>query len=160
MDLLPIVKDVGFPVALCIVLIYAIKVQNSQLVRAFTDRIKTLEGVVESQGAEIQAHRKEIASLQREMLRRADEYATTLKDVANRYSKVVSEHDRWVREAFTVLSRLVDTMQMRPCMLDRYDPHPHQPLTTRTPSSSEIPPPPQTPTDPTKDETRPHHVHG
>lgn len=146
MDLLSLVKDVGFPVALCVVLIYAIKQQNAQLVRAFTDRIKTLEAVVEEQG-------EEIAELQRDRLRRADEYAHTLKDIAGRYAKVVTDHDAWSKQAFALLSRLIDAWQVRPCMVDRYEPHaaPRKP-----PSSSDLPAPPSA----DKAETRPLHAHG
>lgn len=158
MDLLPLIKEVGFPVALCVVLIYAIKQQNSQLVKAFTDRIRTLEGVVEGQGESIENLRKESNNLQREMLRRADEYGHTLKDIAGRYAKVVTDHDAWSKQAFALLSRLIDVWQTRPCMGDRYDPHPAHPAQVpvapmKTPSSAELPPPPK------NVETDSHHAH-
>jgi hypothetical protein len=137
--LLPIVKEFGFPVALCIVLLFAIRQQNAQLVKAFTDRIKVLEKVVEEQG-------EEIVVIQNDRMHRADEYAHTLRDIAARYAKVVTDHDAWSKQAFALLSRLIDVWQMRPCMADRYEPHtqaPVQPPTQKVPSSAEIPAPPQ-----------------
>lgn len=153
MDILPLIQQVGFPIALCVVLIYAIKAQNAQLVKAFTDRIKTLETVVEEQG-------ERIIKLEADRLRRADDYAQTLKDIAGRYAKVVTDHDAWSKQAFALLSRLIDVWQERPCMADRYDPHDHRPQTIRTPSSSEIPAPPRNPVDPSKADTEVHREHG
>jgi hypothetical protein len=134
-SLIPVVKEFGFPVALCVVLLLAIRQQNAQLVKAFTDRIKVLEKVVEEQG-------ERIIKLEADRLRRAEEYAQTLKDIAARYAKVVTDHDAWSKQAFALLSRLIDVWQTRPCMIDRYEPHPAQPQ-TRVPSSAEIPTPPR-----------------
>jgi hypothetical protein len=146
-SLLPLLKEFGFPVALCVVLLLAIRQQNGQLVKAFTDRIKTLERVVQEQGETIELHRHEINKLQAEMLRRADEYGHTIKDVASRYAAVIRDHNAWNQKMMDVLARLVDSIQIRPCMMDGYAPHPHHP--SKVPSSSEIPAPPihEAPTD-------------
>ena len=45
MDLHAFVKDFGFPVALCIVLLYAIRHMAATLVKAYTDRISALEAL-------------------------------------------------------------------------------------------------------------------
>ena len=135
MDILPLLKEFGFPVALCVVLLLAIRQQNGQLVKAFTDRIKTLESVVRDQGVKI-------ADLESDRIRRADEYAQTLKDVAARYATVVREHNAWNQRMMDVLSRLVDSIQIRPCMMERYEQHESR-VHQKVPSSSEIPAPPR-----------------
>lgn len=140
MDLLAIFKDFGFPVALCVVLLLAIRHMMRTLVKAYTDRIGALErAVVDLQ----QRH----AAAQADIVARSDRHAHDLKQVAERYAKVVQDHDAWTKQAFGILSRLIDAWQSRPCMFDPHSPPPPEPPLTRrsTPSSTELPPPPEPP---------------
>lgn len=145
----PLLKEFGFPLVLCGVLMWAIKHMAKQImaeskahINALKDRVDTLESIVTAQG-------QEIHNLQEDRLRRADEYARTLKDIAGRYSKVVTDHDAWSKQAFALLSRLIDIWQVRPCMLDRMTPAgdhaPGSALQPKTPipSSAEMPTPPR-----------------
>lgn len=140
--LLPILKDFGFPIALCIVLLLAIRHQNAALVKAYTDRILVLEKIVK-------ANTDEIHELQAERIKRADEYGHTLKDMAIRYSNTIRDHDQLMKSALNVLRQLTDAVAARPCMADPpYHPHPLAHKVIRTPSSSEIPADPsKSPTD-------------
>lgn len=140
--LLPILKDFGFPIALCVVLLLAIRQQNAQLVKAYTDRILTLERIVK-------VNTDQIHELQAERIRRADEYGHTLKDMALRYANTIRDHDALMRTALDVLRRLTDAIAVRPCMIDsHYQPHPQARPAVKVPSSDEIPADPaKAPTD-------------
>ena len=96
-------KEFGFPVALCGVLLLTIRWQNSQLVKASTalvrahaERIEVLEGIVSRQG-------REIAELQADRLRRADEYANDLKSAAVRYASAVRDFYGWMDKAWSFI---------------------------------------------------------
>jgi hypothetical protein len=135
--LLPILKDFGFPIALCVVLLFAIRQQNAALVKAYTDRISVLERLVK-------INSDKIDELELDRIRRADEYGHTLKDMAVRYGNILRDHDQLTREMLAFLRRLADSvgvMASRPCMHDT--PAPHRP-SVKVPSSAEIP------ADPTK----------
>jgi len=137
--ILPILKDFGFPIALCCALLWAISRQNSQLVKAYTDRIGTLEKIVKSLT-------EKVDELERDRIRRADEYGHTLKDLALRWSTTIREHNDLTRSTLAILRKLTDSITVRPCMMDRYEPHHHP--TPRPPSSDELPrDPSQKPTD-------------
>lgn len=156
-DLIPLLKEFGFPIVLCGVLMWAIfhmakrlaaeskahiasiKDQHEQFVASLTDqnkrlitalntRIDTLEKVLEERDDTIKA-------LHSDRLKRSDSYATDIKDVMSRYAKVLAEHDAWSKQAFGLLSRLIDAWQDRPCMY-----RPHAP--SKPPSSADLPSPP------------------
>lgn len=101
--LLPVLKEFGFPVALCVVLLLAIRYQNKQLQKAsaqlnaaLASRITVLEGVASTQAAQI-------AALEADRLKRADEYARSLEHVATRYATAVREWHSWMDKAWTFL---------------------------------------------------------
>lgn len=100
---LPVLKEFGFPVVLCGVLLLMIRWQNSQLVkggaalvRAHAERIEVLEGIVSRQG-------REIAELQADRLRRADAYAEELKAAAVRYVAAVREFHAYMDKAWAFI---------------------------------------------------------
>lgn len=145
MDILAIFKDFGFPVALCAVLLLAIRHMAQTLVKAYTDRIKALENAV----SDLQA---KYAVAQADIVVRSDRHAAELKAVAERNAKVIQDHDAWTKQAFSILSRLIDSWQARPCLYRGDDPtpapEPSSSVTRRnTPSSAELPPPPEPPTE-------------
>lgn len=130
--LIPILKDFGFPIALCIALILAIRQQNAQLVKSFTDRIATLEKIVKSNAERIE-------ELEFDRIRRADEYGHTLKDMALRYGNIVRDHDALTRDMLGVLRRLTDSVGMMANRLGLDDtPVPHR-RAVKVPSSAELP---------------------
>lgn len=131
-QLLTVVQKFGFPVALCVVLLLAIRHQNAQLVKAYTDRISLLEDLIRSQGEKIE-------KLQKESVERSIEYANSLKDIAGRYASSTREVFGCIREILPVLRRLVDSINTRPCM---HDYHPTV-APSRPPSSDDLPPPPR-----------------
>jgi hypothetical protein len=128
--LIPILKEFGFPIALCGLLLIAISRQNAQLVKAYTDRIGTLEKIV-------RGLTEKVDELERDRIRRADEYGHTLKDLALRWSTTIREHNDLTRSTLAILRKLTDSITIRPCMMDRYEPHVYP--TPRPPSSDEIP---------------------
>jgi hypothetical protein len=100
---LQILKEFGFPIALCVVLLLAIRFQNAQLQKAFAamaraqaDRIGVLEGIVTAQD-------QRIRGLEDDRLRRADEYAQSLRDVVTRYAAAVQEWHAWMDQAWRFL---------------------------------------------------------
>lgn len=131
MDLMPFLKEFGLPVALCVVLILAVRHQNNQLRAAFAalvkeqaDRIGVLEGITAAQG-------KRIKELEDDRLRRADEYANSLRDIATRYASAVREWHAWMGKAWDSLMALANRGG---------DYLPHHQHSTPTP-----PPPPREP---------------
>ena len=132
--LLPILKDFGFPICLCIALLWAIRTQNGQLVKAYTDRIRALEGLVNDLREQVQALQVEIQRQNTDRLRESREYGHTLKDVATRYATTIRDHDQLMRETLPVMRRLTDAV----ADLLRHDYHPHH-APTKIPSSAEIP---------------------
>jgi len=143
--ILPFLREFGFPVALCITLLLAIRQQNMSLVKAYTDRISVLEKLVK-------VNTDKIEELESDRLRRSDEYGHTLKDMAIRYGQTIRDHDNLMREVMAVLRRLVDSIAIRPCMADDlYTPHPKP---HPTPTSRDLP------KDPTKETTARFHNGG
>jgi hypothetical protein len=142
--LLPALKEFGFPIALCIALLWAISALNRQLVKAYTDRIRVLEGLVNSLS-------EKVADMEADRIRRADEYGHTLKDLAVRWSSTIRDHNDLTRSTLDVLRRLTDSITGRPCLAsDEPSPHPHpgRPAVRRPPSSADLPcDPTQAPTD-------------
>ena len=132
--IIPILKDFGFPVALCGVLLLAMKHMQAQLTKAYIDRINTLEGIVKTLS-------KEVDELQSDRLRRSEEYAHSIKDIAGRFGTMVREsHEMWkqVLAALRTIAAEMQHMSGRPCQAQPdYDPHPA--ARTRTPSHIDIP---------------------
>ena len=128
--ILPLVKDFGFPVALSVVLLWAIRSQNAQLVKAYTDRIVTLEGIVRTLT-------RKVDELEADRLRRADEYAHGLKAVAERAGEQAREFTRTIRELLPLLRSLVESINARPCQRNDYWPSPTPP--PRAPSAADVP---------------------
>ena len=136
--LLPILKEFGFPIALCVVLLLAIRKQNGDLVKAYTDRITVLERIVKSQGDKID-------DLERDRLRRAEEHGHTLKGIALAWSKSAADTSEVIRNTLAVIRKLCDSITGLHRALDQYVPHP-------------VPPPPgshEVPADPAKRDTHP-----
>lgn len=133
MDYVTILKEFGFPIALCAALLWAITRQNQMLVKAYTDRIKVLEGLVHSLG-------EKVAELEADRIRRSDEYGHTIKDLALRWSTTLRDHNELTRAILEHLRRLTDAIVSQPCQ---------QMAGRKAPSSSELPPAPpaQAPTD-------------
>jgi hypothetical protein len=129
MDLISIFRDFGFPIALCIALLWAVKAQNTQLVHSYTDRITTLENLVKSLTGKVD-------ELESDRIKRADEYGHTLKSIAIAWATVNRESNELQRSSLAVLRRLCDSLQ-------DYHPTPK----TAMPTSREVP------ADPTKQET-------
>lgn len=130
--LLSILKDFGFPVALCGALLWAIMRQNAMLVKSYTDRISTLERVVR----ELQ---NKLADLEDSRLKQANDYASSLREIASRYAAVIRDHNGWNEKITVVLANLVDSIRFTPCRMQ----HEHQPHSLpRSPSSADIPAPP------------------
>jgi len=99
--ILPVLREFGFPIALCAVLLLAIRFQNAQLAKAYAqlvaahmDRIRTLEGIVCRQGERIEG-------LEADRIRRADEYATSLKDVAGRCASALRDMSAWMDKVWS-----------------------------------------------------------
>ena len=128
--IIPLLKEFGFPIALCAVLLWAIRAQNAQLVKAYTDRISTLERIVKSLTDKVD-------ELERDRIRRSDEYGHTLKGIALCWSTHSKETNEVLRGSLKVLRELCE------CMRD-FRPHDHRP-----PSPSDVP------ADPAKRETHP-----
>ncbi len=135
MDIITILKEFGFPIALCALLLWAIMRQNAQLVKAYTDRIGTLERIVNRLTDKVN-------ELEQDRIRRSDEYGHTLKNIAVNWSAATKETNEVTRTALAVMRRLCDSINLRPCMRDM-EPHP---IPQRTPSSAEIPADPPKPT--------------
>lgn len=132
-SLLPLLKDFGFPVALCGVLLLAVRYQNAQLQKAaqelnaaLASRITILEGVTSAQALQI-------AALEADRLKRADEYARSLEHIATRYATAVREWHAWMDKAW---SFLVSVLSRRPA--GEY--HPYD-----APAAPPIPPEPPKP---------------
>ena len=118
MDILAILQQFGFPIALCAVLLLAIRQQNRQLVRSYTDRINTLEAIVKTQGEKIDV-------LQNQMVERTQEYANSLKDIAGRYASATHEVFATMRDILPVLRQLVRSIRETPCRYEQeHRPHP------------------------------------
>lgn len=149
MDIVSIIQQFGFPITLCVVLLLAIRQQNGTLVKAFTDRIRTLENIVKEQGIKI-------AELEQDRIRRADEYGHTLKDVAVRYASVIRDHDTVIRETLGVLRRLTDAVTTRPCMVDAFADF----APSKWAKASKLPTSADLPADPSKLETDRFHNGG
>lgn len=99
--LLPVLKDFGFPVALCALLLWAIRSQNTQLVKAYTDRIGTLERIVRDLTGKVD-------ELERDRIRRADEYGHTLKGIALSWANATKETNEVVRGSLAVQRKVCD----------------------------------------------------
>lgn len=135
--ILPILRDFGFPIALCVVLIIAIREMmlrlmkaHAETVRVQAERIDTLEEIVTT------LHTK-VDTLQTQQLSRAEEYGNSLKDVASRYATAIRDTNAWGREMTTALRRLADAVaELVKMTRKEYAPTP------RPPSSDEIPTPP------------------
>lgn len=125
---LPVLKEFGFPIGLCLLLLWAIRSQNAQLVKSYTDRISTLEHIVRDLTNKVE-------ELEQDRIRRADEYGHTLKDIALRWSAATRETNAVIKDTLMVMRRLCDSIKVRPCMMDAYKPHD----TPRPPSGAEIP---------------------
>jgi len=128
--ILPILKEFGFPVALCGVLLWAMRNMSMQLVKSYTDRIRVLEGIVNTLT-------EKVDNLERDRIRRADEYGHTLKGIALSWAAQSKETNELSRGSLKVLRELCE------CMKD-YHPHGH-----RTPKPGDVP------ADPAKRETHP-----
>jgi small-conductance mechanosensitive channel len=128
--LLPVLKEFGFPVALCAALLWAIRQQNMQLVKAYTDRISVLERMVKSLT-------EKVDDLERDRIQRADDYGQVLRSVIGSGNATARETNEVTRGSLAVLRKLCDALNARPC-LDV----PAQPRTPRPPSADEVPPDP------------------
>jgi len=130
--LAPLLRDFGFPVALCVALLWAIREQNRTLVKAYTDRIGTLERIVRDLTAKVD-------DLERDRIRRADEYGHTLKGIALSWANATKETNELVRGSLAVQRRVCDFIGG--LAHERAPPH------AVPPSSREVP------ADPTTDRT-------
>jgi hypothetical protein len=130
---LPLLKEFGFPIALCVALMWALRHQNAQLVKAYTDRIGTLERIVKTLT-------EKVDELERDRIRRADEYGHTLKAIAVSWSASTRETNDLTRSSLAVLRKLCDAVGA----CQGYHPHP----SPRPPTSGEVPADPsKVPTD-------------
>jgi len=100
-DLLPFLREFGFPVALCLVLLWAIRSQNTQLVKAYTDRIGTLELLVHDLSMKVD-------DLERDRIRRADEYGTTIRSMALSWASATKETNEVVKSSLSVQRKICD----------------------------------------------------
>lgn len=112
--LLPLLKEFGFPIALCVVLLLTIRHQNTQLakahesmVKALIERIRTLEGITDEL-------KKQVKDLEDDRIRRADEYAHSLKDVAGRYASAIRDFNSWMDKVWAIISRAMAEYQPHP----------------------------------------------
>lgn len=133
--IMQVLKEFGFPVALCAVLLLAIRKQNKdltdayqkhikQLTEAYCDRINTLETIVKDQGSKIDV-------LQNNMVDRTQEYANSLKDVAIRCANATHEVFATLREMLPVLRQMTRIMSKW---------HTDMPSLPPDPSTDRIPP--------------------
>lgn len=125
--LLPLLKEFGFPVALCAALLWAIRQQNLQLVKAYTDRIGVLERMVKSLT-------EKVDELERNRIQRADDYGQALRSVIVTGNATARETNEVLRGSLTVLRKLCDSLNARPC-LDA----PGRPATPRPPTAEDVP---------------------
>jgi hypothetical protein len=126
MDMLPLLKEFGIPTGFCVVLMFAIRkmylmstsssrLHYGDLIKAHTDRIKTLEEIVRKNTEQIQ-------SLNDDRARRADESGRSAKDLALSYAQALKEQRRFMQDNTLVLRELVKEVgrcQHRP----HEDPH-------------------------------------
>jgi len=137
--ILPILKEFGFPIALCAVLLWAIRAQNAQLVKAYTDRIGTLERIVKGLNDKVD-------ELEKDRIRRSEEHGHTLKGIAIAWSKSQADVSAVIKDTLVVIRKLCDSMGSLHRAIEHYQPHP---VTPRPPHAAEVP------ADPAKRETHP-----
>ncbi len=140
--LLSVLKEFGFPIALCVVLFYVIKHQNRLLVTSYTDRIRALESLTKDLAAKISA-------LEKDRIDRSDAFTKVLTDLVQKYQYTIAAHNVVTKDTLGVLRRLADDLGDRPCLgpaIKQPDGHRYE----RTPSSAEIPADPPTGLHPTQ----------
>lgn len=121
--LLPVLREFGFPIVLCIVLLWFIY-------RMVTDRFRLLEKIIAKQGAQLE-------DLEADRLRRADAHAHELEAVANQFASESKEMRRVIGELLNFIRRLTDALHERPCLDPDY--RPHHVRTPPPPSSDDVP---------------------
>jgi len=139
-EILPYIKDLGFPIALCVLLMWAIRVQYQQISTAYTDRISALESVVSKMSARME-------EMEADRMKRSDDYSASLRATSSQWSAQVRENHALLTQLLTVMRNLVDSMGTRPCMSE-YPPHSVHHHGRRVPSSADLPADPsKAPTD-------------
>lgn len=133
MDFLALAEKFGFPV-LCVI-------ACGWFIRWLVmDRIKALESAFKASLArEIEA--------QAERIKAADRFAKAMQDMAEKTTRALERNTAVAEKNQEVLSRLMDHLVARPCLIDHGEPRPHtlrqeaapalQPR--RTPSSTDLP---------------------
>ena len=133
MDFLGFDEKFGFPV-LCVI-------ACGWFIRWLVmDRIKALEGAYKASLA------REIDA-QAERIKAADRFANAMRDMAEKTTRALERNTAVAEKNQEVLSRLMDHLVARPCLIDHGEPRPHtlhqeaapalQPR--RTPSSADLP---------------------
>lgn len=143
MDLLPLLKDFGFPVALCGVLLLAVRHMFTTYDRAQKARI----GAIEAALAEEQARSRQTTT---DAAKRADEYSAVLQGLLSRHEASLAAHNNLTRQTLDILRRLVDALAARPCLVEDYRPHSAAPSPDARPS---VPPRREVPMDPVTERT-------
>lgn len=126
MDYSALLEKFGAPLVGCVVLIVALRWVVFQLVKELRERITTLERIARKQDEQIE-------DLQQDRLMRADQYASTTRDLASRVADAMRDHNRLTRDLLAVLRRVVDQVGGR-----------------HAPSSADIPAAPRADDDTTK----------
>ncbi len=143
-------KEFGFPIVLCAVLLLAIRWQNAALVKAYTDRIRALEGLV-------LVLTTKVDQLEQDRIKRADDYASTLKSIALAWSAATRETNEITRNVLSVLRKLCEsTATMAENLGSPSGQHPVRRPVTPVPHHSEVP---RDPAQPTTDRTSRDHNH-
>lgn len=129
MNIFDILKEFGFPIACAIIVGYAYW-------KAVSERIKKLEEIINKQG-------QTIGDLQNDRLKRAETYASTLKDITiklngtiREHSIALREHHSVIREQHVVLRDLIDNLRVLPCMTGEEE---TRQIRKKHPSSAELP---------------------
>lgn len=156
---IPLLKDYGLPLALCVVLMWAIWYLNGQIMRMVAERT----AVQDSQIKDLSSRLAKLEAVRAEELKAHGE---VMAGLSAQYASVIKEHSALVKDMLAVLRRLIDSLTARPCLHGapaEPQPHPHpapviqHPGRVRPPTSAELPPDPtQAPTEALTSKNRGH----
>lgn len=139
MDIAAFFKDFGFPLALCVVLIYGMKAMFKYLIEAHTDRIKKIEAILESQQLKMD-------SCERDRLKREQENAKDRETLVQQWATASHENRNILRATLEVNRQVIDMLRSRPCISDALEPQSRTTASNRHPSSADLPADPSVPT--------------
>jgi hypothetical protein len=122
------VKEVGLGVCSILVLVFSLRWLALRHAKALDTRVNILEGIIKDMKDDIASRDRRIEKLHELMLDRTVSYAHDMKCLAMQILDDNKESRRFMRE-------VSDALRQRPCLLDKAEHVPQDPLVPRAPST-------------------------